>query len=187
MQLPLRSCVYIANRGLRTFFKTSASKKKEYLARKLIGFSNDEMYRVVADVKRYKQFLPFCTKSTILKRSPTELHANLEIGFPPIVENYTSTVLLDRPNIVQAICRDGRLFNYLETTWRFSPGLQSNSKTCIIDFYIRFEFKSALYSSVASIFFDRLVKEMESAFIKEASRRYGEASISVHELSPVKS
>lgn len=144
------------------------------------------MFSVVADVRHYKQFLPFCTKSVILNRIPTQIIANLEIGFPPIVENYTSTVTIEKPSLVQAVCTDGRLFNYLETTWRFNPGLNSNPKSCIVDFYIRFEFKSALYSNLASIFFDRLVFQMENAFIEEASRRYGEASLSVHELSPVK-
>lgn len=145
------------------------------------------MYTVVADVRHYKQFLPFCTKSTILKNKPNVIVANLEIGFPPIVENYTSTVTIERPRLVQAISTDARLFNYLETTWRFNPGLRSNPRSCIIDFYIRFEFKSILYSRLASMFFERLVQQMENAFIDEATRRYGEASVSKHELSPVKS
>ncbi|KAJ8932788.1 hypothetical protein NQ314_014492 [Rhamnusium bicolor] len=162
-------------------------KKKEYLARKLVGFSKDEMYLVVADVRHYKLFLPFCTKSTILRCHPKELKASLEIGFPPVVESYTSTVTLDRPNLVRAVCRDGRLFNYLETTWRFSPGLRSNPKSCIIDFKIKFEFKSVLHSQLASMFFDRLVHQMENAFINEAKRRYGKESLPSHQLSPVKS
>lgn len=144
------------------------------------------MFFVVADVRHYKQFLPFCTKSIIISRKPKQIVANLEIGFPPIVENYTSIVTIEKPYLVKAVCSDGRLFNYLETTWKFSPGLNSNPKSCIVDFYIRFEFKSALYSNLASIFFDRLVFQMENAFIEEASRRYGQASLSVHELSPDK-
>lgn len=144
------------------------------------------MFSVVADVKHYKLFLPFCTRSTIIKKHPKQVIANLEIGFPPVVENYTSTVTLEKPSLVQAICNDGRIFNYLETKWIFNPGLSSNPKSCIVDFYIRFEFKSALYSHLASIFFDRLVQQMEKAFITEASRRYGEASVTVHELTPAK-
>lgn len=143
------------------------------------------MFTVVADVRHYKQFLPFCTKSTILSRKPKQLVAKLEIGFPPIIENYTSTVTIEKPHMVQAICADGRIFKSLETTWRFSPGLYSNPKSCITDFYIRFEFKSALYSQLASLFFDRLVQQMENAFINEAARRYGKASLPSHELSPV--
>ncbi|KAJ8973442.1 hypothetical protein NQ317_003296 [Molorchus minor] len=159
-------------------------KRKEHFARKLVG---KEMYSVVADVRHYKQFLPFCTKSTILTQEAKQIKANLEIGFPPIVESYTSTVTLEEPTVVRAICTDGRIFNYLETNWRFSPGLKSNPKSCIIDFYIKFEFKSALYSQVAFMFFDKLVNQMETAFLNEARRRYGQESLSSHKLSPVKS
>jgi coenzyme Q-binding protein COQ10 len=145
------------------------------------------MYTVVADIRNYKKFVPFCTKSVILSEEHNMVRANLEVGFPPIMENYTSVVSLCEPELVQAICRDGRLFNFLETTWRFNPGLKSNPQTCIIDFYINFEFRSALYSKVATFFFDQLVQQMEEAFIKEAQRRFGKESLPIHHLEPIRS
>ncbi|XP_068899269.1 coenzyme Q-binding protein COQ10 homolog A, mitochondrial [Tenebrio molitor] len=168
------------------FFKLP-EKRKEYFARKLVGFSNVQMYTVVADIRNYKKFVPFCTKSVILSEEHNMVRANLEVGFPPIMENYTSVVSLCEPELVQAICRDGRLFNFLETTWRFNPGLKSNPQTCIIDFYINFEFRSALYSKVATFFFDQLVQQMEEAFIKEAQRRFGKESLPIHHLEPIRS
>ncbi|XP_050311466.1 coenzyme Q-binding protein COQ10 homolog B, mitochondrial [Anthonomus grandis grandis] len=158
------------------------NKEKYYRAKKLIGYSDEQMYSVVADIKHYKQFLPFCTKSTILDTKGNILHANLEIGFPPVVENYTSKVTLVQPRMVKAQCNDGRLFNYLETTWKFAPGLPSNSNSCIIDFYVKFEFKSMLHSQLATMFFDRVVKQMEFAFVDEVRRRYGKESIESHML-----
>ncbi|CAH0555670.1 unnamed protein product [Brassicogethes aeneus] len=164
-----------------SFFE--ADRKKEYFVRKLIGFSCEEMYNVIADVRNYHVFVPFCSKSTILSENYKELKANLEVGFPPIYENYTSNVSLKRPSLVQAICKEGNLFNYLETTWKLTEGLPSNPKTCIIDFYIKFEFKSMLHSKVASLFFDNLVNQMENAFIEEAKKRYGSESIPIHKLN----
>ncbi|CAG9764045.1 unnamed protein product [Ceutorhynchus assimilis] len=165
-------------RSIRSFhFHKVFDKAKLYKARKLIGFSDNQMYTVVADIKHYKQFLPFCTKSTILETKGNIVHANLEIGFPPVVENYTSKVTLIKPRLVKAQCNDGRLFNYLETTWKFAPGLDSNPNSCLIDFYVKFEFKSFIHSQLASMFFDRLVKQMEVAFVNEARRRYGNESI----------
>ncbi|XP_066248243.1 coenzyme Q-binding protein COQ10 homolog B, mitochondrial [Euwallacea similis] len=159
-------------------------RDKVYNARKLLGFSDEQMYDVVADIKHYKQFLPFCTRSTILDHNKTTniLHANLEIGFPPIIENYTSKVTLVRPRLVKAQCTDGRLFNYLETTWKFASGLKTVPNSCIIDFYIKFEFKSLLHSQISIMFFERLVKQMETAFIEEAKRRYGGESIPSYPL-----
>lgn len=150
-------------------------------------YSPDQMYTVVADVKNYRKFVPFCKKSVVIVERKDFLKAELEIGFPPIAESYTSNVSLVRPSLVRAICTDGKLFNYLETTWRFSPGLKSNTQSCIIDFFIDFEFKSLLHSQLAHMFFDKVVKQMEGAFILEAKRRYGKESLPTHPLAVVKS
>ncbi|KAL1501829.1 hypothetical protein ABEB36_007082 [Hypothenemus hampei] len=141
------------------------------------------MYQVVADIKHYKLFLPFCTKSTILETKGHQLFANLEIGFPPVVENYTSKVTLVKPRMVRAQCNDGRLFNYLETTWKFAPGLESQPQSCIVDFFVKFEFKSLIHRQLATMFFERVVKQMEVAFVNEARRRYGKEAVPAYKLN----
>lgn len=199
---PFRASKILINSSANLF---SQSTSKEYQARKLVGFvyyiltisldpftlflhlfyrfSEAQMYSVVSDVKNYQSFVPFCTKSKILKKYENNLHATLEIGFPPIIESYTSHVKLIKPQFVSAKCRDGTLFNYLETTWKFSPGLESNTQTCIVDFYIRFDFKSVIYSQVAQMFFEKLVQQMEWAFISEAKRRFGTESVPSYSLT----
>ncbi|KAK9880050.1 hypothetical protein WA026_008560 [Henosepilachna vigintioctopunctata] len=144
------------------------------------------MFNVVSDVGHYKDFVPFCTKSVILSKSSSKLIGTLEIGFPPIVESYTSKVTLYKPNLVSAICTEGKLFHYLETTWKFSSGLNSNPRSCIIDFYICFRFKSLVHSQIAIFFFDSLVRQMEIAFLEEAKRRYGKPTVETHPLEIVK-
>lgn len=137
----------------------------------------DQIYSVVADVGNYNKFVPFCKKSNILKEDTDFIRVDLEIGFPPVSEKYISNVTLVKPRMVKAVCVDGRLFDHLITIWRFSPALKNNSQSCIIDFYISFEFKSLLHSHLAHLFFDILVRQMEEAFIKECKVRYGKASV----------
>ncbi|XP_018350490.1 PREDICTED: coenzyme Q-binding protein COQ10 homolog B, mitochondrial isoform X3 [Trachymyrmex septentrionalis] len=156
-------------------YRTRANHKtKEYEGRKLVGFSMEKMYYVVADVGNYKNFLPFCKKSEITLKTKDFLKANLVIGFPPINENYTSTVTTVYPKLVKAECKDGRLFHHLDTLWLFSPGLKNNFETCVIDFSLSFEFKSIIYSHLSNLFFNEIVRQMENAFIEEAVKRYGQ-------------
>ncbi|KAK9297864.1 hypothetical protein QLX08_008615 [Tetragonisca angustula] len=152
-------------------------RTREYEGRKLVGFSMEQIYDVVADVQSYKDFVPFCKKSEIIFKSNDTLKANLVIGFPPINESYTSKVTTVRPHLVKAECTDGKLFNHLNTLWLLSPGLKNNAQTCVIDFSLSFEFKSLIHSHLSNLFFNEIVRQMENAFLDEAKRRYGRPCI----------
>lgn len=140
----------------------------------------EQMYTVVADVENYYKFVPFCKKSMVYNKKEGKLTADLVIGFPPINEKYTSKVTLVKPSLVKAECNDGRLFSYLLNHWQFSPGVKDIPQSCVIDFGVSFEFKSAIHSQLANFFFDQLVIQMERAFIDEAEERFGKPAIKSH-------
>lgn len=141
----------------------------------------EEMFDVVSDVENYRNFVPFCKRSDVTLKRDNFLCGKLEIGFPPVVESYTSNVTLVKPNLIKAECVDGKLFDFLTTSWKFSPGLE-NKKSCVIDFSVAFEFKSLIHSQLAHMFFNELVRQMESAFFDEAKRRYGRPTLTTTKL-----
>lgn len=147
----------------------------------------EEMYSVVSDVKNYYKFVPYVKKSHVHSKNPNGFKADLIVGFPPLNEVYTSNVTLKSPHLVTSECKDGRLFNYLLNEWRFSPGLKDIPHSCVLDFKVSFEFKSLLHSNIANLFFDLICDQMENAFITEAKKRFGDASIKSHILTSKRS
>jgi coenzyme Q-binding protein COQ10 len=134
-------------------------------------------------VENYYKFVPFCKKSMVYnKKEDKSLTADLVIGFPPLSEKYTSKVTMAKPTLVKAECNDGRLFSYLLNNWKFSPGVKDIPQSCVIDFAVSFQFKSAIHSQLANFFFDQLVIQMGMAFIDEAEVRYGKPALKAHVL-----
>lgn len=139
-----------------------------YADRKLVGYSPEQLFDLVADVGKYPEFLPWCVGAQVISRTDTELLADLTIGFGPFRERFTSRVTLDRPAKIQVRYENGP-FRYLNNQWVFIPdphGVQ-------VDFWVDFEFRSRLLQKAIGVVFNEAVRRMVGAFLKRAREIYG--------------
>ena len=127
--------------------------------RATLHYSADELFTVVADVKDYPAFVPWCSGARLQREDEREIIAELVIGFGPFQESFTSQVTLDRPRQVRVHAVDGPL-EHLTNTWTFTPIGDATE----VDFIIDFQFKSHLLDHVASGMFHEATTRMMSAF-----------------------
>jgi coenzyme Q-binding protein COQ10 len=138
---------------------------------RVLPYTPEQLYALVADVERYPEFLPWCVGARIRERQSHLIVADLIIGFRMFRERFTSRVTLDPPRRIDVAYTDGP-FRYLNNHWKFErvPG------GCRIDFFVDFEFKSRLLQKVIEVLFSEAVRRMVAAFEGRARDLYGEPS-----------
>ncbi|EAQ30220.1 oligoketide cyclase [Erythrobacter sp. NAP1] len=134
-----------------------------------LPYSADQMFDLVADVARYREFLPWVIATRVRSNSETEMVADMVVGFKSIRETFTSRVSKDRPREIAVHYVDGPLSD-LDNVWTFRP---IDENTCEIDFCVDFEFKNRVFQALAGQYFDRAFRKMVAAFEARAHELYG--------------
>ncbi|HEY3638583.1 MAG TPA: type II toxin-antitoxin system RatA family toxin [Rhizomicrobium sp.] len=131
---------------------------------RILPYTVDFIYAIVADVERYPEFVPWCAGLRILKRELASfgevIWAETLVGFKSLRERYTSRVELDPGNRRIDVTQTEGPFRKLENHWRFAPVGES----CRVDFAITFEFRSRLLGHVAGATLALVMGQMTDAF-----------------------
>ena len=150
--------------------------------RKVLRYSPEQMFDLVADVRRYPEFLPWCVGARVLSHTDNVLTADMTIGFKMFRETFRSRVTLERPDHVHVTYETGP-FRYLNNHWRFSAVPQGTE----VDFFVDFEFKSRLLQLAIGMVFNEAVRLMVRAFERRAMAIYGRNTVPVAPGSPAPS
>lgn len=142
---------------------------------RVVRFTPEQMFALVADVEKYPEFLPLCTALTIRRRLTTpagqaQLIAAMSIGYKAISETFTSRVTLDvANNKILVEYMDGP-FRHLDNRWSFAA---LGDGGCEIGFFISYEFASRTLGLLMGTMFDRAFRRFAEAFEARAGQVYG--------------
>tara|TARA_B100001105_G_C22241686_1_gene378540 strand:- start:166 stop:609 length:444 start_codon:yes stop_codon:yes gene_type:complete len=140
---------------------------------KIVPFTKEQMFHLVADIDRYDEFIPWCNKSNIITRSEdtnfTNIIADLEIGYNQFCHTYRSNVKLSKNQDFINVNHLEGPFEFLENKWEFISISESSSK---IIFSIDFELNIKMFNLLMNKFFDIAFKKMVNSFNQRAKEIY---------------
>jgi coenzyme Q-binding protein COQ10 len=134
-----------------------------------LPYSPEQLFDLVADVKRYDEFLPWVSAVRVRSSSETEMVADLIVGFGAFRERFTSRVGKQRPHAITVDYVEGPL-KFLHNEWRFAPAADGGTD---LHFTVDFAFRSRIFEAVAGQVFERALRKMTNAFEARAAALYG--------------
>ena len=141
---------------------------------RLLPHSAAQMYALVADVRRYAEFLPWVIAMRVRSETPHETVADMIVGFKGLRESFSSRVLKEPGSRVTVDYLDGPM-RHLHNEWRFTALPDGGSR---VDFMVDFAFRNSLFERMAGQMFDRALRKMIAAFETRAEALYGAGSSS---------
>jgi len=133
------------------------------------------MFDLVADVRRYPEFLPWVSAMRVRADGEHETLADMIVGFKGLRETFTSRVEKVAPEAITVDYVDGPL-KYLRNEWRF----RAEDGGCAVDFSVDFAFKNRVFEMLAGQVFGQALRKMIGAFEARAADLYGNSSASAH-------
>ena len=132
----------------------------------IINHRAKDLYKIVLDIEKYSEYIPWCKKIIIKTRSKNEMLADMIVCYRYFLpQKFTSHVMFDsnklliNTNYIKGPLKD------LNTEWIFKK--LEIKKTKII-FNVKFEFQRLLHQKLAELFFGLIENKMIDSFKKRA-------------------
>ena len=135
----------------------------------LVGYSAEQMFKLVDAVEEYPEFLPWCGGVSVLKRDESSLVATLHINFHGAHQSFTTENNNSAPSSIKMKLISGP-FKHLDGTWVFKP-LRENA--CKVEFDLHYEFSSKILEHLIGPVFSKIANSFVDSFCARAESVYG--------------
>ena len=141
---------------------------KKTLTKNVYDCRASDLLNVVADVKSYSDFIPFCSNVDIYEKSGTteqeHFSACLSIDFKFTIENFETKVVVDRKLNAISISGDTKPFKSLNAEWSFIE----KDNFCKVIFSLEVSFTSFIKERLVSLSFEKVALNVIEAFENRA-------------------
>ena len=135
----------------------------------IVGFTCEQMYSLVTDVRSYPEFIKSCTGSKVDQIHEDGYTATLDFAYAGVKKSFaTRNTAVPHSEISMSLVSGP--FKELNGHWNFTePG----QNACKVEFELTYVFKSSLIEKVSAPLMKHISESMVSSFYEESKRKYG--------------
>ncbi|MCX7627434.1 MAG: type II toxin-antitoxin system RatA family toxin [Methylophilaceae bacterium] len=134
----------------------------------LVPHSAEYMFRLVDEIERYPEFLPWCGGAELKWRDESSTIATLHIDYHGLKQQFTTRNTKRYPTLMDIRLVDGP-FHRLEGIWQFTP---LAADACRIDFELHYEFANAWLDKLIAPVFGHIANTFVDAFVERAEKLF---------------
>ncbi len=146
--------------------------------RKRLHHHWEDLFRLVAELEKYPEFVPNCQLTKVLSRTSdgpdrTVIVSRMTVGISAVRVSYVNRTVADlgkRQITVDAV--DGPL-RCLNVAWTFDP---DGDAWTDVGFAVRYEFSNPVLGALASGLFDSMFRRILDAFERRADQLFSPAA-----------
>lgn len=135
----------------------------------IVPYSASRMFELVADIRAYPQFLPWCGGARIVASQGDELIAAIDIAYGSVHKTFSTRNLMQRHKMLEMQLIEGP-FSYLQGFWRFDA---LDQEACKISLDLQFEVANKLAGLVLTPVFSNIANQLVDSFHRRAIDLYG--------------
>lgn len=133
-----------------------------------LNFNSNQLYKIVLDIEKYPDYIPWCSKVLITKKTKNEIYANMVVNYKLFpAQEFSSNVFFDNEKLIIKTKYIKGPLKDLETEWEFIKYKENKTKVL---FNVKFEFKNYLHQKLAEFFYPLIEKKMIKSFIERAEQ-----------------
>lgn len=134
----------------------------------LVPYSAAQMYGLVADIKSYPQFLPWCAGARVRHPPGGAIEATLDIDYRGVRSRFTTRNEHHAPETIRMHLVDGP-FRRLDGEWTFKP---LHERGCKVHLRLNYQFAAGLLGRAVAPVFDLIAGTLIDAFTRRADGLY---------------
>jgi ribosome-associated toxin RatA of RatAB toxin-antitoxin module len=135
----------------------------------LVTFTPEQMFDLVVDVERYREFLPWVAGAEVHEKTERDLQATLTMERAGIRQSFTTRNVMQRPDWMSLELVNGP-FKQLQGLWTFAA-IGTSGTRIVLD--MKFEFANPVASMLFGRAFEQSVGELIDAFVARAKKVHG--------------